>query len=253
MNWWKIHYPDYYNEVVFNLTEEMKKDKTRHYYKATRDLRYDLLIAKMTMVFLSHGKKYKNKEKGITYGRSHIGKYHSAIIRGADYSGGSPLTQEYREEMDAYMESMKREKAAAKQNNQIEEKDADPIGIDLYEDICNWALEDGTPSGIMIWACSVTQWNCMGRPISIDDLGFHNMKKGIHDSVVLFHDKSKTDQTGQRVSPKNCYTNPNRPELSLFLAMGCYLCINQNRYEEGGNSDKIFIKAGKDPTPTRRV
>jgi hypothetical protein len=35
--------------------------------------------------------------------------------------------------MDSYIEVMKQEKAVAKQNNQIEEKDADPIGIDLYE------------------------------------------------------------------------------------------------------------------------
>ena len=53
------------------------------------------------------------------------------------YSGGSHLTQEqeYCDEMGAYIESMKREKAVAKQNNQIEEKEVDPIGIDLYLDI----------------------------------------------------------------------------------------------------------------------
>jgi len=66
--------------------------------------------------------------------------------------------------MNAYIESMKREKTVAKQNNQIEEKEADPIGIDLYSDIAKWAIEEGTPGGILIWASSVTQWNCKADP-----------------------------------------------------------------------------------------
>ena len=89
----------------------------------------------------------------------------------SEYSGGSHVSQEYRDEMNANIESMKREKTVAKQNNQIEEKEADPIGIDLYSDIAKWAIEEGTPGGILIWASSVTQWNCMGRPINVDALG----------------------------------------------------------------------------------
>ena len=168
-----------------------------------------------------------------------------AILRGGDYCGGPNVTQEYYDEMHAYIERMKREKAVAKQNNQIEEKDADPIGIDLYEQINKWALDDGSTRGINVWANSVTQWNCIGRPVNIDALGFHNMKKspGL-DSIVLSYDKNKKDQTGKKVSPKNCYGNPMRPEISFFLAMGCYLCINQDRYDRG--SDKIFLKAGQD-------
>ncbi|KAL7445325.1 hypothetical protein ACHAXM_009710 [Skeletonema potamos] len=198
------------------------------------------------MAWLSHGKKWRDKEKGTVYGPSHLRKYHDAAVKGAAYSGGLHLSQVYRDEMDAYIEVMKREKAVAKQNNQIEEKDADPIGIDLYEQICKWAFDDASSRGINVWASSVTQcWNCMGRPINIDALGFHNMRKapGL-DSVVLFYDKNKKDQTEKKVSPKNCYANPLRPEISFFLAMGCYLCINQDRYDR--DSDKIFVKSGQD-------
>lgn len=245
MNWFKEQYPEYYDKVVFPLTPEMKADPTRHYYKATRDFRYHLLVAPPMMAWLSHGKKWKNKEKGTVYGHSHLGKYHQAVKLGADYSGGSKLTQQYVDEMDAYMDNMKREKAEAKQNNQIEEKDADPIGIDLYQQICHWALDDGTSRGITVWASAVTQWNCMGRPINIDAIGFHNMKKspGL-DSVVISYDKNKKDQHGKKVSPKNCYANPLKPHISFFLAMGCYLAINQDRYDR--DKDKIFVKAGKD-------
>ena len=246
MSWWEENYPDYYKKVVFDLSPEMKADGARHYYKAKRDMRYDLLDPQYTQAFLSSGLKWKDEAKGTTYGLSHITKFHSAIVRGAEYSGGLQLTPEYRNEMDSYLDCMRREKATAKQNNQIEEKDADAIGISLYENICEWAIEDGTSRGIVLWACSVAQWNCMGRPINIDSLGFHNIRKspGGGDSVVLFYDKNKKNQDGKKYSPKNVYANPDRPFISFFLAMGCYLCINQDRYDR--RSDKIFRKQGGD-------
>jgi hypothetical protein len=88
MDWLKENYEEYYNKVVFELTPEMKADPSRHYYKATRDFRYDLLISEPTMAWLSHGKKWKNKEKGTVYGASHLRKYHDAVVKGAEYSGG---------------------------------------------------------------------------------------------------------------------------------------------------------------------
>ena len=245
MDYIKEHFPDYYEKVVFKLSDEMKADKSRHYFKATRDFHYHLLVGDPMKAFLSHGKKWKDKEKRIQYGQSHVRKYHDAVVRCAEFSGGYHLSQQYLDEMSAYIDSMKREKAAAKQNNQIEEKDADPIGIDLYGEIAEWAIEEGTPSGILVWASSVTQWNVLGRPINVDALAFHNMQKGQNDSIIVSYDKNKKDQTGKKVSPKNCFSNPRKPEISFFLAMGCYLCINQGRYGSR-RSDKIFIKAGQD-------
>ena len=125
MDWFQKEYPDYYQAVVFELTPEMKADPNRHYFKATRDFRYNHLISEPMKAWLSHGKKWKNKEKGLVYGPSHLSKYCDAILRGGDYCGGPNVTQEYYDEMHAYIERMKREKAVAKQNNQIEEKDAD--------------------------------------------------------------------------------------------------------------------------------
>ncbi len=247
MNYFEEHMPEYYRDVVYNLTPEQKTDPSRFYYAATRDFKYDRLISTPMTAFCSHGKKWKDEAKTKQYGFSHIRKYHDAILKCSEYSGGSHVSQEYRDEMNAYIKSMEREKSVAKQNNQIEErKEADPIGIDLYSDIATWAIEEGTPGGILIWASSVTQWNCMGRPINVDSLGFHNMRKGVHDSIVISYDKNKKDQTGNKVSPKNIYTNPLKPAISFFLAMGCYLCINQDRYSDNRRNDKIFIKTGRD-------
>ena len=163
-------------------------------------MRYHLLEAQYTQAFLSHGLKWKDEAKGTTYGVSHLTKFHSAIVRGAEYSGGLQLTPEYRNEMDSYIDCMKREKATAKQNNQIEEKDADAIGINLYEEICEWAIEDGTSRGIVLWACSVAQWNCMGRPINIDSLGFHNIRKSpAGGDIVLSSSTTRTRNMHRRM------------------------------------------------------
>jgi hypothetical protein len=74
MDWFQKEYPDYYQAVVFELTPEMKADPNRHYFKATRDFRYNHLISEPMKAWLSHGKKWKNKEKGLVYGPSHLSK-----------------------------------------------------------------------------------------------------------------------------------------------------------------------------------
>ncbi len=201
MNYFQEHMPEYYRDVVYNLTPEQKTDPSRFYYAATRDFKYDRLISTPMTAFCSHGKKWKDEAKTKQYGFSHIRKYHDAILKCSEYSGGSHVTQEYRDEMNAYIKSMEREKSVAKQNNQIEErKEADPIGIDLYSDIATWAIEEGTPGGILIWASSVTQWNCMGRPINVDSLGFQDREgrlcfglvpEGFEEASIGSHEKTK--------------------------------------------------------------
>jgi hypothetical protein len=52
--------------------------------------------------------------------------------------------------MNSYLDSLKIEKNKAKGNCQLDESEADPIGIGLYELICKWAIEAGTLSGIYV-------------------------------------------------------------------------------------------------------
>jgi hypothetical protein len=46
------------------------------------------------------------------------------------------------------------------------------------------------------------------------------------------------DKVSEKVTPKNCYANPSRPYISLFLALGCYLSIYQNKFKQ--DSDKLL-------------
>jgi hypothetical protein len=52
------------------------------------------------------------------------------------------------------------------------------------------------------------------------------------------------DKAGEKVTPKNCYTNPSRSYISMYRALGCYLSIYQNKLKR--DSDKLFHAKGKD-------
>ena len=59
IKFWKDNYPEYHNEVVFDLTTAQKSDK-RLYWTATRDLRYELLNPHMMKLFFV----WKSKNDG---------------------------------------------------------------------------------------------------------------------------------------------------------------------------------------------
>ena len=52
------------------------------------------------------------------------------------------------------------------------------------------------------------------------------------------------NKKGEKVTPKNCYANPAMPDICMFVALGCYISVNQNNFSQ--KSDKIFQGEGKD-------
>lgn len=173
IRWWQEKYPQLYETIVFELEDTDKNDPTRHYHSATHDLRYDLLEPKWVKIFLSSAKKWKDKEKTIQYGFDHPRRYHDAILKCASLSKYN-LSSTYKTTMKAYLENLKKEKAKAKSNQQVDEKEADPIGIQLVETMCKWGVKSKTKSGIFVWAFMTCQWNVMGRTVNVDPLGFHD-------------------------------------------------------------------------------
>ena len=244
--WWKKEYPEFYDEVVFEIPPDYDWElDVNHYYTATHDARWHLVEARFVQYFLSSEKKWRNAEKTIQYGFDHPRRYHDACLKCASITEKEfGLHPKYRTEMKAFLDNLKREKVVAKSKKQLVESDADPIGINLMELLCQWCVWWGGTVAIFCWAFLLTQWNVMGRTVNVDPLGFHNMKKSQHDSVVFEYDSNKCDQTGENVSPKHCYANPNRPFINLFLALGCYLSIFQNKFKR--ESDKLFHANGKD-------
>jgi hypothetical protein len=77
------------------------------------------------------------------------------------------------------------------------------IGIvGLYEQLCKWAITAGTLSGIYVWAFATTQWNIMGRTVNVDPMGFHNLRKSQHESIIIKYDSNKMDKKREKVTPK---------------------------------------------------
>ncbi len=68
------------------------------------------------MTFLSHGKMSRDEKSVSILEFPFFVNYPHAIKRGAEYSGGDHLKAKYCNEMDVYLESMKRENATANHN-----------------------------------------------------------------------------------------------------------------------------------------
>ncbi len=132
-----------------------------HYLGATHDLRYNLLEPRWMQIFMSGAKKWKDEAKTIQYAFDTPRKYHDAILKCAGVFKYK-LPPDYKPKMKSYLDDLKIEKNKAKGKRQLDENEADPIGIGLYEQICKWAIAAGTLSGIYVWAFATTQWNIMG-------------------------------------------------------------------------------------------
>ena len=95
------------------------------------------------------------------------------------------------------------------------------------------------------WAFSCMQWNCMARSVNIDNMTFSQMSLG-KDSMIIKYDDSKTDQTGEKTSPKNCYPNPFDVRVCLFTALGCYLAISDEAWSYGNDRlDRLTVFRSK--------
>ena len=123
IKFWKENYPGYYDEVVFDLSEEQKRDKHR-YWTATQDLRYELLNPKLMKLFMSG--IAKTKQGGRHYSFEHACKYHDAVLCCAKLAKKN-LSTSYINEMRAFIKTFKKEKATARSQDKCDEKDAEPF------------------------------------------------------------------------------------------------------------------------------
>ena len=184
----------------------------------------------VSKAFLSHKKlkdgKFTSDGKPIHYSYSHIRKYHDAILFGSKRAKVA-LPEIYELEMVSYLDSAKKEKTGAKKKGKLEEKEADAISFELYRLLNKLAVESGN---IFLWAFTCMQWSCMARSISIDDLTLAQIALGT-DSLVVVYCDLKSDQKGERTSPKNCYANPFDYRVCIFTALGCYFYLNDETWD----------------------
>jgi hypothetical protein len=134
-----------------------------------------------------------------------------------------------------------KEHAQAKGDGEIEDQEADPILLEFYKNLCLWSIES---KQIDDWAFSTLQWNVMGKSAHIDSLGLHNLSFSHgSDCITIKYNANKKDKAVDNITPKNYYANPKDGTICMFLALGCYLALNQEKFKQA--SDKIFCLNGK--------
>jgi hypothetical protein len=221
--WLKIEYPDYYNVGVIELSEDQLADEDMFWWKNKFDLIYEGLNVGMVKAFLAFKKR---KENGKCSSHVQLRKYNDAILWGAKTSQ-QRLPLSYYEAMEKFLVAFKKETTLAKKDGMLDEQEADPISWTLFRKILQWALDR---KNIYLWVFSILQWNCMARSINIGVLALHCFRVG-EDCMVVRYDKSKADQTGEKVSDKHVYDNPFDPLVSVFLALGVWFSLESARFE----------------------
>lgn len=233
MEYWKEYHPQYYSAGVIPLTEEKLCNSKYFYHKNKHDLVYTGLNVTFVKLFLNW-KKQKANRKIASYVQ--IRKYHDAILFGSS-EAGEPLPRQYYEDMERFLKGFKKQAAAAKSEGQLDEQDADPISWSFFQKILSWSIAS---RNIFVWTYSLLQWNLMARSVNISNLALHNFKVG-EDCLIGKYDKTKSDQTGEKVHGKHIYANPLNPLANCFLALGIYMWQQSTRFER---TERLFVGTG---------
>lgn len=244
INWLKQEYPEYAEAGgVVQISQEMLDNPNFCQHNNTEDLAYAGINVALIKAFLG---SVKRKANGKICSYEHIRKFHDAILFGAEQAE-EILPRLYHQSIHSFIDSFKKESVKAKREGNVDEINADPIPFDLYRHICQWSLEIGNT---FLWVFTVLQWNCMARSASIDALGLHNLSNGA-DSFKITYDDSKTDGSGERVSPKNLYANPFDPSICPATALGIWL-MGQNEKFRTQNRDSLFLENGSSKSASHR-
>jgi hypothetical protein len=131
--------------------------------------------------------------------------------------------------MEKFLGAFKKETTTAKKEGMLDEQEANPILQTLFRLILQWALAQ---KNIFIWVYTILQWNCMARSINIGSLALHCFTPGEDNNIKVKYDKTKSDQTGEKVHEKHCYGNPFDPLVSMFLALGVWFCLESSHFED---------------------
>jgi hypothetical protein len=234
VKFWETECAEYYRIGTCSLSEGELQDESKfHFNRYKYDLVYKGLNVKYVLHFLM---STKTKTNGKIKGHQDVRKYKDAIMWGANVAG-ERLPVSFYKEMDMYLASYKKLFIKAKKEGEVDEKEADPIPVSLYQMILRWSIEE---NNIFCWFWSLAQWNCIGRCSSIDPLAFHNFKIG-QDSIICKYDDSKADKSGDRLSEKNIYANPFEWTQCFWTGMGVYCALECQRLAE---HERLFLTPG---------
>jgi hypothetical protein len=94
--------------------------------------------------------------------------------------------------------------------------------------------------GIMCWACSVLQWNCICRSETLDALHYEHFD-WVGDALKITVLKTKKDQAGTGIGrEKMLHSNPQQPALDPILACAVYSMAVPSTATTRTQSSKFF-------------
>jgi hypothetical protein len=125
--------------------------------------------------------------------------------------------------------AFKKETTLSKKDGMLDEQEANPILWTLFQKILQWALDR---KNIYLWVFSIPQWNCMAHSINIGILALYCFRIG-KDCLVVRYDRSRADQTGEKVSNKHVYDNTFDPLVLGFLALGVWFSLHTEPLFQG--------------------
>ena len=234
VKFWEGKCPEYFDIGTRLVNTAELQDITKfHFNRYKYDLIYKGLNVKYVLHFLM---STKTKSNGKIKGYQDMRKYKDAIMWGANVSG-ERLPISFYEEFDKFLGSYKKIFIKAKKDGDVDEREADPIPVSLYQMILRWSIEE---NNMFCWFWSLAQWNCMARCASIDPLAFHNFKVG-QDSIVCKYDDSKADKSGDRLSEKNIYANPFEWTQCFWTGMGIFCALDEERL---ASHERLFLSPG---------
>ena len=234
-NFWKVNNENYYSLGVRDVSNEDLANVTKFYFgRYKTDLIYQGINVEYVLHFLISVERRKD---GKLKSFQDIRKYRDAILWGAKVSHQRLPTQFF-EQIDSYLAAYKKKIIKGKKTGEVDEHGADPISVPLYERLLQWAIES---NNVFVWFWTICQWNFMARSASIDPLAFHNFTLGT-DSIIGKYDDSKADKTGDRLSEKNLYANPEDWRKCFWTGLGVYVALHHQ--DRLAKNERLFLSPG---------
>ena len=108
--WLQDNYPEHYEDIVFDVSEQDHNNRTHFYYKMKRDIKYDRLDYNVWEAFMGD---HKMRTEQTHYSYSNNRKHYNVLLFGAEQSK-QYLTPRFASQADIYIKCLKTEKTNAK-------------------------------------------------------------------------------------------------------------------------------------------
>lgn len=100
-----------------------------------------------------------------------------------------------------------------------------PLPFDLYAELCQWMMEEGTSAGTFAHLFLVLSWNLACRSSNTKTIHHHHMG-WVDDAMKVYFAHMKNDQSGERPrDPRHMYANPFDCRVCPVLAVIMYFLV----------------------------